>query len=335
MRRELGILPSAETQAIYDECVAGLQVAEPELIGRELELARATALLRSEPGAALGALVVRGVAGIGKTAFCRELALVARGEGWIVIAVGATEAAGPYAPIASAIEQLVANDRGLLDAVGGRGRSVLAELTPIAGPAAVLDRPLTRHEVIGAFRRLLLAAGDGAPIALIVDDAHLADEATIDLLMHLGSLGGSSVLAMLSYRPEPSPQALIRGVQRLARGGKAVEIDLGPLDREDAATLVAAAATTPRTARSSIGSSISHRATRSSRSSWRAAPSRVFGRCCRAPATRSPEVSRPRPGHRGDTAAARARGRRPRPRHRRGADRPPRSGHVRAAGPRA
>ncbi|MHB8691301.1 MAG: ATP-binding protein, partial [Solirubrobacteraceae bacterium] len=247
LRRELGILPSAGTQAIYDECVAGLQVAEPDLIGRELELASATALLRSEAGAALGALVVRGVAGIGKTAFCRELALVARAEGWMAITVEATEAAGPYAPIATAVEQLVTGDTGLLEAVGGRGRSVLAELTPVAGPATALERALTRHEVIGAFRRLLVAAGDGAPVVLIVDDAHLADEATIDLLLHLGSLGGSPILAVLAYRPEPSREALIRGVQRLARGGKAVEIDLGPLDTADAATLVAAGATTPRT----------------------------------------------------------------------------------------
>jgi DNA-binding SARP family transcriptional activator len=246
LRHELGILPSAETRALYDECVAGLAIAEPDFVGRELELARATAALRSEPGAAVGALVVRGVAGIGKTAFCRELALVARAEGWIVIRTEATDADRPYAPVASAIEQLLDGDRGLLDAVTAHGRSVLVELTSVAGPAARLGRPLTRHEVIGAFRRLLVAAGDGAPVAVIVDDAHLADEATIDLLLHLGSLGGSPVLPVLAYRTEPSREALIRGVQRLARGGKAVEIDLGPLDREDAATLVAAGATTPR-----------------------------------------------------------------------------------------
>lgn len=248
LRRELGILPSAETQAIYDECVAGLGIAEPVFIGRQLELARATDLLRSEPSGELGALVVRGPAGIGKTAFCRELALVARAEGWLVVTVGATEAASPYAPIASAVEQLVARDRGLLDAVGGRGRSVLAELTSLAAPAAPLERPLTRHEVIGAFRRLLLAAGDGAPVALIVDDTHLADEATVDLLLHIGSIGGPPLLAVLGYRPEPIREVLARGVARLARGGRAVEIDLGPLDREDAAALVAAGAATPRTA---------------------------------------------------------------------------------------
>ena len=248
LRRELGILPSRDTEAIYDECVAGLGVAEPAFVGRQLELARVTGLLRSGPGGQLGALVVRGPAGIGKSALCREVARVARAEGWMAIAVGATEAGGPYEPLASVAEQLVARDRALLDAVGNRARSVLAELTSLAAPAAPLDSPLTRHRMIGAFRRLLLAAGDGAAVALVVDDAHLADEATIDVLQHLGSAGGTPVLAVLAYRPEPAPEVLTRGVARLARGGKAVEIDLGPLDREEVAALVAAGAPTPRAA---------------------------------------------------------------------------------------
>jgi DNA-binding SARP family transcriptional activator/tetratricopeptide (TPR) repeat protein len=246
LRRELGIVPSDETQAIYDECVAGLGTAEPDFVGRELDLARATALLRSQPDADRGALVVRGPGGIGKTAFCREVALVARTEGWVVVSVPATESDSPYAPIANATEQMLARDGGLFDAVGERTRSVLAELTSMAAPAAKLDRRLTRHDVMGAFHRLLLAAGDGSPVALIVDDTHLADEATIDLLLHLASTGRAAILTALAYRPEPAPDALTRGVARLARAGKAVEIDLGPLDHEDAAALVAAATPTPR-----------------------------------------------------------------------------------------
>ena len=248
LRRELGILPSGDTEAIYDDCVAGFGISEPAFVGRQLELARVTALLRSEPRGGLGALVVRGPAGIGKSALCREVARLARADGWMAIVVGATEAGGPYGPLASVAEQLVARDRALLDAVGGRGRSVLAELTSLAAPAAPLESPLTRHRMIGAFRRLLLAAGDGAAVALVLDDAHLADEATIDVLHHLGSAGGAPVLAVLAYRPEPAPEVLTRGVARLARGGKAVEIDLGPLDREDAAALVSAGAPAPRAA---------------------------------------------------------------------------------------
>ena len=248
LRRELGTVPSAETDTIYDECVRGFGITEPAFVGRELELASVTALLRSEPSGALGALVVRGPAGIGKSALCRELARVAQAEGWMVIAVGATETGVPYAPLVNVAEQLIGRDRTLLDAIGSRGRSALAELTTLAAPAAPLESPLTRHRVIGAFRRVLLAAGDGAPVALVVDDAHVADEATIDVLHDLGSAGGTPILPVLAYRPEPAPDALTRGVARLARGGKAVEIDLGPLDRADAAALVAAAAPTPRAA---------------------------------------------------------------------------------------
>jgi DNA-binding SARP family transcriptional activator/tetratricopeptide (TPR) repeat protein len=248
LRRELGILPSGDTEAIYDDCVAGFGISEPAFVGRQLELARVTALLRSEPRGGLGALVVRGPAGIGKSALCREVARLARADDWMAIVVGATEAGGPYGPLASVAEQLVARDRALLDAVGSRGRSVLAELTSLAAPAAPLESPVTRHRMIGAFRRLLLAAAHGAAVALVLDDAHLADEATIDVLHHLGSAGGTPVLAVLAYRPEPAPEALTRGVARLARSGKAVEIDLGPLDREDAAALVAAGAPAPRAA---------------------------------------------------------------------------------------
>ena len=243
LRRELGIPPSAETEAIYDECVAELGVSEPGFIGRQLELARATAQLRSEPG---GVLVVRGPAGIGKSAFCRELGRLARAEQWVVIAVTATEAGGPYAPLADVAEQLQARDPALLEAVGSRGRAVLGELTSTGAPTASPKQPLTRHQVIGAVRCMLLAAGDGAPVALVVDDAHLADEATIDVLNHIGSASGTPLLPVLTYRPEPAPEALTRGVARLARAGRAVEIDLEPLDRKDAAALVAAGAAIPR-----------------------------------------------------------------------------------------
>src|SRR5918996_808907 len=52
LRRELRISPSAEAQAIYDECVAGLGVSDPPFVGRQLELAKATMALRSAAAAA-------------------------------------------------------------------------------------------------------------------------------------------------------------------------------------------------------------------------------------------------------------------------------------------
>ncbi len=247
LRAELGMAPSRETEAIYNECVAGFGVDAPSFVGRQLELAKVASLLRSEPSGTLEALLVRGPAGIGKSALCREIGRIAEAEGWTAVSALATEVASPYAPLAGAVEQLVGADPSLLDVVGGRARSVLAELTPLAAPAEALGRALTRHEVIGAVRRLLVAAGHGGPVALLVDDAHLADEATIDLLVNLGSPGGTQVLVALAYRPEAAGETLTRAVARLARGLNTVEIDLAPLDREDVSALVAAAAPTSRT----------------------------------------------------------------------------------------
>jgi DNA-binding SARP family transcriptional activator len=212
--RRVGLAPSAETVALYDACVAGLASEQPGFVGRELELARVTALLRDRGD---GALVLRGPGGIGKTALCREVARLARAEGWTAIGTTATEAAGPYAPLAAVAER--------------HAPETLARLAD----------GLTRHQVIGAFRRLLLAAGEG-PVVLIVDDAHLADEATLDVLPHLGD----GILVVLAYRPEAAPLALTRGVARLDRAGRATTLDLGPLAADETAALVAAGTRTPR-----------------------------------------------------------------------------------------
>ena len=248
LRDQLGIPPSAETRAVYDECVAGFGRDDPEFVGREIELATITALLRSGHRQGKDALVVRGPAGIGKSAICRQVMRIARAEGWVGVFALASENSRPYGPLAAVAEQLVAGDRAVLDALGERARSVLATLTPLASPALRLDRPLTRHEVIGAIRRLLIAAADGAQLALVIDDAHLADEASLDLLLNLGAAGPAQtqILVVLAYRAEQAPQVLRGGVQRLGRSRRTVEIDLDPLDHEDAAALVAAGTSTPR-----------------------------------------------------------------------------------------
>ena len=116
LRREMGIAPSAETIALYDACVAGLGSADPAFVGRALELARVTALLRSQGDEDV--LAVRGPGGIGKSALCREIGRLAAAEGWRAIAVAATDVGGPYDPLVAVTEELVARDR----CIARRGR---------------------------------------------------------------------------------------------------------------------------------------------------------------------------------------------------------------------
>ena len=240
----LGIPPDRETQALYDECVAGLGQSRSVLVGRHLEIARIAAWLHAAPGERAGGLVIRGAAGIGKSALCREVRELARGRGWTVVGVDAVQASRPYAVVCAAIEQLILEDRSVLDSVGGPARSVLATLSPLAAPAPDLLGPLGRHQVIGAFRRLLLAASGGGPIMVQVDDADLVDEAGADVLVHLiGS--GRPVVVVLALRSESGCPSLERGLARLARGSHLATIDLAPLTDEDAVALVAQAVPGP------------------------------------------------------------------------------------------
>ena len=243
LQRELGLPPSPESRALYDKCAAGLSQATTVFAGRQAELAQAMVTLRSTEQGDIGALVVRGPPGIGKSALCRQVAALARHRSWLVVTVAATMASSPYAPLVSGIEQLLSRDRALLDALPDRARSVLAELTLLASPARPHDGRLTRHSVIGAVRRLILECRDVTGVMLIVDDAQLADDATTEACMHLARAGGGlPFLIVLAYRQEAARPTLARGVAALHRAGRAAGIDLGPLDHADVVVLVANAA---------------------------------------------------------------------------------------------
>ena len=118
LREELGIVPGAEVQGLYERCIAGLEADAPEIVGRELELAAITALLRAEAPPQL--LALRGPAGIGKSALCRDLGRLGRAEGWFVVSVTATEGGASYAPLAQIAEALIADRPELVIEIGAR-----------------------------------------------------------------------------------------------------------------------------------------------------------------------------------------------------------------------
>jgi DNA-binding SARP family transcriptional activator/tetratricopeptide (TPR) repeat protein len=239
--RELGVAPSHASQVLYERCLEGLTASTPELIGRSAELAVAEAALRMAVDGRGGAIAVRGAAGIGKSTLAREIASMGERKGWWVRQVATVDAEQSYAPVIDLIDDVVLNDQPRLDTIAAHARSVLAALTPIAGPADPLAGPLSRHQIIGAVVQLLRAASDGRPILVFVDDAHAADDATLEVLVHTAS-SVRGVLVLLAYRDAPSRPALEHGVARLARAGRLHVIELGPLDRSDATRLVAAVA---------------------------------------------------------------------------------------------
>ena len=182
-----------------------------------------------------GALVLRGAPGIGKSTLCRELAVLADDGGWRVATVTAGPARGAYAALSALVHQLLGRDRTLLDRLPAQARAVLAQLTALAGPRA--QGELTRHMVIGAVHRLVAAHREVRGVLLVVDDAHLADEATVEACEQLARADGD-VLVALAYRSESAPRALARAVAGLDRAGRCTTIELGPLGEAEIAALV-------------------------------------------------------------------------------------------------
>ena len=227
---QLGLPPSAESRALYEECVARLPSRRR----------RWSAGSPSSPGwprlcARPGALVLRGAPGIGKSTLCRELAVLADDGGWRVATVTAGPARGAYAALSALVHQLLGRDRTLLDRLPAQARAVLAQLTALAGPRA--QGELTRHMVIGAVHRLVAAHREVRGVLLVVDDAHLADEATVEACEQLARADGD-VLVALAYRSESAPRALARAVAGLDRAGRCTTIELGPLGEAEIAALV-------------------------------------------------------------------------------------------------
>ena len=244
LQYSLGVSPETQTEALYQRCVAGLEMMGPAFVGRAEVLAQVAAWLGVAKAERAGGFVLRGPAGIGKSALCREVGVQARGRGWMVLRVDAAQTGRPYAVIASIAERLILADRAVLDRVGASARAVLALVSPLAAPADQLLGPLGRHQVVGAIRRLLMAAMTGPEILLQVDDAHLIEDADADVLLQL-VMAGAPVRLLLAARPIPQGTVLARGISRLQRAEALQLVDLGPMVDDECRRLVARSSDIP------------------------------------------------------------------------------------------
>ena len=241
LQHNLGVPPDARTEALYEQCVAGLALAGPAFVGRALECAQVGAFLALPAQQRPGGVVLRGPAGIGKSTLCREIGAQAQARGWTVWRVDAAQSGRAYAAITAVVERLVLEDRAVLDSIGTQARAVLAQLSALAAPAQPLPGPLARHQVVGAVRRLLIAASGGKDTLFVVDDAHLIDDADVDVLVQLASAGAPLCLLLATRQTAPEA-ALARGIARLQRAGVMRLLELGPLADAECHRLVARAA---------------------------------------------------------------------------------------------
>ncbi|WP_152030860.1 AAA family ATPase [Agromyces aureus] len=191
--------------------MVSIDTPSPALLGRAGERERLAELVGSARNGRGSALLIRGEPGIGKTSLLDEATRDLAGVG-IVRADGfEAEQAMPYATL----QRLGAPFTELLDALPARQASALR----IA--AGVDDGPPPDRYLVGlGMLSLLAAAAERHPLVCVVDDAHLVDAESLEVLAFVGRrLAAESVALVLCARPEAHVDVAVAGLEVLELGG--------------------------------------------------------------------------------------------------------------------
>ncbi|WP_101523297.1 helix-turn-helix transcriptional regulator [Nocardioides houyundeii] len=185
-----------------------------DLVGRDAELEELCSRLgiaASADGltARTTSVLLAGDAGVGKTRLLSELRDRALTAGWHVVAghcVDLSDSALPYLPFSEILGLLA----GTLPEVAGStlaDQPVLQRLQPgrrvRTSTEHADESPLERADLFEAMHALLERAAGEAPILVVVEDAHWADQSTRDLLSFLFSRGFAAPVGLVvSYRSD-------------------------------------------------------------------------------------------------------------------------------------
>ena len=224
LSEELGSRPSAETVALYEATLAdrdsGGHAALPRegsplfedadrapFVGREAERTQFAGRLDDTLDGRGGVVLIEGEAGVGKTRLLEEIVADAHWRGLDVLWGRSTPSGGrPFAPLAEALEAVGSlRARQVAGSLDPAWRAVLAPLTPALGGNAPAAEPVRRSDEQARMREAITAAFRGlaafAPTLVVLEDAHWADDDTIQALTQMvGQIEGDRLLFAVSYR---------------------------------------------------------------------------------------------------------------------------------------
>ncbi|MEE8386382.1 MAG: alpha/beta fold hydrolase, partial [Dehalococcoidia bacterium] len=178
-------------------------------VGRSQELERLLDQWKQVRAGQRHLVLVTGGPGIGKTRLAAEFALAAHAEGAMILFGRSDERAVAYQPFVEALRHYIAacqpnQLRARLGATGADLIRVIPEIAqrlpdlPVPPP---VEKETERQRLYDAFAALLTNASRASPTLLILDDLHLADEATLQLLKGIVRLPDPSPLLVLAtYR---------------------------------------------------------------------------------------------------------------------------------------
>jgi class 3 adenylate cyclase len=223
---------------------------EEPLIGRDREIAalrEATA-----PREGRRAVVILGEPGIGKTRHAAAVAAEAHAGGMVVaLARCPPEAVVPFEPWVRAIGELaLAGDEAWREALAREAGPELASLVPELGKhAALADRAgagrmvaaeAARYRLLRGIGATLLCAAGGAPLLLVLDDAHWCDPASAQALEHLLDTASTPLVLVATARDREMGRRhpVSRVLANLRRTNDLEELRLAGLDASGVAALV-------------------------------------------------------------------------------------------------
>jgi DNA-binding CsgD family transcriptional regulator len=227
------------------------------VFGRTDELARISASLETIEQSQCWALQLAGEPGIGKTTLLHEVARRAADLGIVVVETTCPDDGGgsAFAPWRALLELLAKElPADLLDLLSDETAADLSALAlpflPAPSPDAARNDsdPLHRLRLFDAVHSFLARAAEPAPLLLVIDDLHWADESSLQLLSYLASRPELRGVAFaLAFRDiSPYVDRLDRPLRTLARAGSG-RLSLEGLSAEATAELAESVTGEPTT----------------------------------------------------------------------------------------
>ncbi len=248
-RPDEDVAPAPTTVRLQSTVV---RASERRLVGREHERTLLGKLIRTASDRGRPVVLVQGEAGLGKSALCCRVAAEAHDDGMTVL-FGRCEPdlPTPFRPFVEALGHFIREcDDDALTAIGPEALRELSRIVPDVAarrPSVTMavraETDVDRFILMNAIVKTLSVAAANAAVVLVVDDAHWADQASLQMLRHLVQTADDIRLAVLvTYRntdlDDAHPMRALLG--DLHREPTVVEVELAGLSTSEIIELLRA-----------------------------------------------------------------------------------------------
>jgi class 3 adenylate cyclase/tetratricopeptide (TPR) repeat protein len=218
------------------------------LVAREDDLRRVMSAVDAVAGGSGRLVLLAGEPGVGKTRLAQEVTLAVRNRGYLVASgrCYAPHQAVPYYPFLEALATAYAAAPSGIRTNTQHRWPYLARLLPDQlgpPPASSSEGQEEQQRLLRAVTGFVVAIAAEMPVALLLDDLHWADGATLDLLQHLARhTRAHRVLLLGTYRDEDIDRqhSLEQALRDLNREQLLEQIAVRRLGQDGTAALMAA-----------------------------------------------------------------------------------------------